>query len=555
MARPPLTHPIVSLGNAARLGADGTFVKKMITTVAVFAVIVPNALLTAQVALATPDDPTTTVAPAPGGGNSLGSRRLTPADTPTQQAPEIPPQTVPAYPPPAVTPAPVRQTNEPPVMTDAPPPVQTPTPTATASPTTGAPSTTQPPTTQSATTTPAPSARPTTSTPAPPAPTPTNAAVSTSAVVPAQPISSSNPNSAGPSLTGESSAVNRPQSSAAPVATTLKPTTVVADGKTVTEVVPSTSSSAVPVSSGTPVVPEPAAVPVKSAEAIQAAKVAPAVVVDPAAPPPPPVNVTNVTNVTNINTQITNIQQVDIHNNTDITVNNWRPDRWDYVDYDPYRRPILYNPCGEDVRYRYYYDGDYREAWVPAGGRIVLNIGIVGVFPFVAVGSSFVSSGYFNGGAWIPPDESYDGPPPPDWQPYNPAYYDNAYVNVAAADRSIFVNRVTVVGHDDAAPMGQQDSFMLDGTTLARGQIGPDGTAITLATAQKTPGVGPVSNGVDLLSLAAPMAPARDNTLYYVGAALAVVALMGGIFWWVWRKGARAAHGAGGYDPPTRQIR
>ena len=192
---------------------------------------------------------------------------------------------------------------------------------------------------------------------------------------------------------------------------------------------------------------------------------------------------------------------------------------------------------------------------MPAGGRIVLNIGIVGVFPFVAVGSSFVSSGYFNGGAWIPPDDSYDGPPPPDWQPYNPVSYDNAYVNVAAANRSIFVNQVTVVGHDDTAPVGQQDSFMLDGTTLARGQISPDGTAITLATAQETPGVGPVTNGVDLLSLDTPIAQARDNTPYYVSAALAVAALMGGIFWWVWRKRPRAAHGAGGYDPPTGPIR
>ena len=59
--------------------------KKTIVTVAVFAAIAPNALLTAQVALATPDDPTTTVAPAPGGGNSPGSRRQTPADAPTAE--------------------------------------------------------------------------------------------------------------------------------------------------------------------------------------------------------------------------------------------------------------------------------------------------------------------------------------------------------------------------------------------------------------------------------------------------------------------------------------
>jgi hypothetical protein len=557
-------------GNATKLRDDVSHVKKPIVMVAVFAAIAPTALLAAQASQASPSDPTTTVAAAPGGASNPGGRQQTPAE----RARPIPTQTVPAYPPPPVTPAPVHQTNEPPVKTNAPQAVGTPTftvpastptgapattatvttqpspvdtPTATVSPTTRAPITTQPPMTQSATTIPAPSARPTSAAPAPTATTSTNPAVTTSAVVPA-PSTASSPNSAGAPLPATSTAVNTPQSSAAAVTTTLKPTTVVTGGKTVTEVVPSTISSTVSASSGTPTVPEPAAVPVKSAEAIQAAKTAAAVVVDPAAPPPPPVNVTN---VTNINTQITNIEQVNIHNDTNVTVNNWRPERWDYVDYDSYRRPILYNPCAEDVRYRYYYDGDYREVWVPAGGRIVLNIGIVGVFPFVAVGSSFVSSGYFDGGAWIPPYDDYDGPPSSDWQPYTPVYYDNANVNVAAVNRSIFVNRVTVVGHDDTLPVGQQDSFMLDGTTLARGQISPDGTAITLATAQKTPGVGPITNGVDLVNLATKAAPARDNTPYYVSAALAVAALMGGIFVWVWRKGSRAVRGAGGYDPST----
>jgi hypothetical protein len=336
------------------------------------------------------------------------------------------------------------------------------------------------------------------------------------------------------------------------VTTTLNPTTVVTDGTTVTEVAPAivSASASVSVRVGTPVVPQPAGVPVKSAEAIQAAKTSPAVVVDPHAPPPPPVNVTN---VTNINTQITNIEQVNIHENTNVTTNNWRPARWDYVDYDPYHRPVLYNPSGEDVRYRYYYDGDYREAWVPPGERIVLDIVTAAVFPFTAVGSSFVSSGSFNGGGWTPPNDGYTGPPPPDWQPYTPVTYDNAYVNVPAANQSLFVNQVTAVGHDDTQPVGQQDSFMLDGTTLGRGQISPDGTSITLATAQKTPGVGPVTNGVDLVNMATPLAPARDNTPYYAGALLAVAALMGGVFWWVWRR-PRAMHGAGGYDPPTGPI-
>jgi hypothetical protein len=542
-------------------------VKKIIATVAVFAVIAPNALLSAQVAQAAPDDPTTTVVPAPAGGDGPGDRQQPPA---APQAPPVPPSPLPPVPA-----APVR-THEPVVTPDAPPPVQTPTPTVpqstptvvptttveaprvetpTVTPTPTAPITTGRPTTLVASTPlPAPTGPPTTSASAsaPAATTPSTQA-STGAGVPTVATPSSSPTSAGSASPAESGALNTPLTSAAPVTTTLNPTTVVTDGTTVTEVAPAivSASASVSVRVGTPVVPQPAGVPVKSAEAIQAAKTSPAVVVDPHAPPPPPVNVTN---VTNINTQITNIEQVNIHENTNVTTNNWRPARWDYVDYDPYHRPVLYNPSGEDVRYRYYYDGDYREAWVPPGERIVLDIVTAAVFPFTAVGSSFVSSGSFNGGGWTPPNDGYTGPPPPDWQPYTPVTYDNAYVNVPAANQSLFVNQVTAVGHDDTQPVGQQDSFMLDGTTLGRGQISPDGTSITLATAQKTPGVGPVTNGVDLVNMATPLAaPARDNTPYYAGALLAVAALMGGVFWWVWRR-PRAMHGAGGYDPPTGPI-
>jgi hypothetical protein len=59
---------------------------------------------------------------------------------------------------------------------------------------------------------------------------------------------------------------------------------------------------------------------------------------------------------------------------------------------------------------------------------------------------------------------------------------------------------------------------------------------------------------VDLVNLAQPIAPARDNTPYYVNAALALAALMGGVFWWVWHR-PKAGHAANGYDPPTGPIR
>ena len=82
------------------------------------------------------------------------------------------------------------------------------------------------------------------------------------------------------------------------------------------------------------------------------------------------------------------------------------------------------------MTFRYLYNGAYREAYVPAGGRIVLDVATVGLFPFTAVGDSYVASGSFYGGAWIPPD-GWDGPPPPDYTPPAPSevyQYVSAYV-------------------------------------------------------------------------------------------------------------------------------
>ena len=90
------------------------------------------------------------------------------------------------------------------------------------------------------------------------------------------------------------------------------------------------------------------------------------------------------------------------------------------------------------MTFRYFYNGAYREAYVPAGGRIVLDVATVGLFPFTAVGDSYVASGSFYGGAWIPP-EGWDGPPPPNYTPPAPpeVYHDvSAYVPGRQPDRA-----------------------------------------------------------------------------------------------------------------------
>ena len=62
-----------------------------------------------------------------------------------------------------------------------------------------------------------------------------------------------------------------------------------------------------------------------------------------------------------------------------------------------------------------------------------------------------------------------------------------------------------VVGHDDSQPAGNQDTFLLDDSTLAWGQVNdPSSSAqITVTKTQSLPGVGPTDNGSFLVALAA----------------------------------------------------
>jgi hypothetical protein len=143
-------------------------------------------------------------------------------------------------------------------------------------------------------------------------------------------------------------------------------------------------------------------------QAVAAAKAAPATRVNPATLPKPPTQV-------DFNQQVQSVVKAHSGNIDVVKVDDQelvRPRHWDYIDYDAYRRPMLYNPLTQAMTFRYFYNGADREAYVPAGGRIVLDVATVGLFPFTAVGDSYVAAGSFSGGAWIPPD-GWNGPPPP----------------------------------------------------------------------------------------------------------------------------------------------
>jgi hypothetical protein len=254
-------------------------------------------------------------------------------------------------------------------------------------------------------------------------------------------------------------------------------------------------------------------------------------VINPVDPPKPPVtvNVTQQVNNLVINNN-TNVEVVKVQNNVIV-----HPRHWDYVDYDMYHRPVLYNPTDQPMTFRYYYGGDYREVYVPIGERIALDIAMLGLFPFTAVGGDYVTTGNFNGGGWIPPD-GWDGPPPDTYiPPPPPEQWQDMTVSAVDDQQAMQVSKVVYVGHDDTRPAGQQDAFMLNDTCLAYGQVqdGRDGGAVQIAKVQTLPGVGPETDAREWVNTAVQtplqQAPASGGTDWVLVGGLTVMVLAGGV--------------------------
>ncbi len=236
--------------------------------------------------------------------------------------------------------------------------------------------------------------------------------------------------------------------------------------------------------------------------AIAAAKAAPVTRVDPANPPKPPTQV-------DFNQQVQNVLAAHRENVDVLKVDEQRlirPRHWDYIDYDDaYRRPTLYNPLNSAVTFRYFYNGAYQQAYLARGARMVLDAATVGVVPFTAVGDSYVAAGSFYGGGSIPLN-GYNGPPPPDYKPpAPPKLYENVTAFIPAKGETVEVGHVAVVGHDGSQPAGSQDTFLLDDSTLAWGQIDNSSSApaqIRVIKTQPLPGAGPTDDGGFLVLLA-----------------------------------------------------
>ena len=270
-------------------------------------------------------------------------------------------------------------------------------------------------------------------------------------------------------------------------------------------------------------------------QAIAAAKAAVATRINPAAPLTPQTRVDFNHLVQNVVAHHSGNVEIIRADNQELT----RPRRWNFVDYDVFHRPALYNPTTEAMTFRYFYDGAFREVGVAPGARALLDVATTGVFPFTAVSDSYLVSGSFNGGAFIPPDDGTGAPPADYTPPAPPPLYQNVTAYVPALNQTVQVGQVVVVGHDDSKPAGSQDTFLLDDNILAWGKVNDPGNAtqITVARTQSLPGVGPTDNGSILVRLVAHEQP-TDNSwwLWLAGGGVLVVIAAGVGTWLVVRR-------------------
>jgi hypothetical protein len=218
-----------------------------------------------------------------------------------------------------------------------------------------------------------------------------------------------------------------------------------------------------------------------------------------------------------------------------------RPHQWSFIDHDRDGHPMFFNPVGTDMTFRYFYRGAYRDVFVPAGANVVLDVIDAGLFPFTAVGGDLVTAGAFTGGG------------------FTPLMYDNVAANVVSADRTVQLDSVQLVGHDEARPLGEQDAMMLNGTTLAYGTV-KDPSHVDVGKVQTLPGVGPMDDGTHWVNaaFATPLPPSHTRAWLLGGALAVALASMGTIAGVFIRRRRSLAHTAVAYsdDPhePTQWM-
>jgi hypothetical protein len=242
---------------------------------------------------------------------------------------------------------------------------------------------------------------------------------------------------------------------------------------------------------------------------------------------------------------------------------NWNHpvQQWDsnWVHYDDYYRPVIYNPFRQPVKIVYVYQAQPRIVVVQPLASIVLNALAYGAYSFTALAVNAVDAvvdaaatavnvavGTFFGGGYYP--GPYMAPPPP---PPPLVTYDNVpvFVRYSHANYDPFVvHRIVDVGDD--SQYGER-RVLLDGVTPAWGAWtqGPDGQRqFEVHRTQQYPGLDSPNEGplpgyqLQLASDSSSGFSAKDVYGLVAVAVLGTLSLCGAVALAIWRRRTRVLH-------------
>lgn len=149
-------------------------------------------------------------------------------------------------------------------------------------------------------------------------------------------------------------------------------------------------------------------------------------------------------------------------------VKQWQPD---WIQYDQFYRPVIFNPFPDPLRVVYDYGGVPRVMLIPPLGSVVTEAATAGAYNFTAMVlnaagiPSNVAVGNFFGGGYQPAPGQPPPPPPPPVKRYDDVPVVVKYAN--AQYKPIRVQKIVDVGNDPAVG---EHKVLLDGVTPAWGE-------------------------------------------------------------------------------------
>ena len=217
----------------------------------------------------------------------------------------------------------------------------------------------------------------------------------------------------------------------------------------------------------------------------------------------------------------------------DHKVRQWQPD---WVRYDDFYRPVIFNPYPGPLQVVYIYGGVPRILLISPLGSSVLDVPDLGAYGFTATALNAdgaptdVAVGNFFGGGYYPGPDAPPPPPPPPVVRYDDVPVVVKYTN--AVYQPFQVNQIVDVGHD---PVEGEQKVLIDGVTPAWGvwqQTDNGGRQFEVHKTQQFPGLdnpqeGPLPGNYQL-QLASASSPTGFSTKdVLLIAAAAVVGTMG----------------------------